>query len=66
VCCAGVLRHQAALLDCAHRAAGAQAQYLSQFLETVRAQGVTGVSGWCVLDTLVSGFRARDGDGWNA
>lgn len=45
VCCyAGMLRHQTALLDCTHRPPAAQQHYLNQFLETVKAQGVTGVS----------------------
>lgn len=41
---AGMLRHQTALLECAHRPPANQQHYLNQFLETVKAQGVTGVS----------------------
>jgi hypothetical protein len=42
-CCAGMLRHQTALLDCTHRPPAAQQHYLNQFLETVKAQGIKGV-----------------------
>jgi hypothetical protein len=52
-CCAGMLRHQTALLDCAHRPSGAQAHYLNQFLETVKSQGITGVSNPSVCGTHI-------------
>lgn len=52
-CCAGMLRHQTALLDCAHRPSAAQAHYLNQFLETVKSQGITGVSNQSVCGTYI-------------
>ncbi|WIA33724.1 hypothetical protein OEZ86_006842 [Tetradesmus obliquus] len=38
----GCLQHSAALLDCGHRQAAAQAHYLARFLEAVQAAGVVG------------------------
>jgi hypothetical protein len=50
----GCLQHSAALLDCGHRQAAAQAHYMARFFEAVQAAGVAGVSGcWRV------GFSGR-------